>query len=68
MSRIETREFAMEFLFQSFFRNDPVADQLDLFKENHPELAGDESFFLEIVYGIINKRDEIDELFTPFLK
>ena len=68
MSRIETRECAMEFLFQSFFRNDPVADQLDLFKENHPELAGDESYFLEIVYGIINKRDEIDELFTPFLK
>jgi N utilization substance protein B len=68
MSRIETRELAMEFLFQGFFRTDPVAEQLDLFKENNPDLAGDESYFLEIVYGVFNKRDEIDAKFAPFLK
>ena len=68
MSRIETRECAMEFLFQCFFRNDPVADQLDIFKENHPELAGDETYFVDIVYGVINSRDELDEKFVPFLK
>ena len=68
MSRIETRELAMEFLFQSFFRNDPVAGQIDLFKENNPELAGDESYFIDLIYGVINMRDEIDELFAPFLK
>ena len=68
MSRIETREHALELLFQCFFRNDPVAGQIDLFKENNPDLAGDETYFLEIVYGVINKRDEIDALYAPFLK
>ena len=68
MSRIETRECAMEFLFQCNFRNDPVADQIDLFKENHPELSGDETYFIDMVYGVFNKRDEIDSLFVPFLK
>lgn len=68
MSRIETRELAMEFLFQCFFRNDPVADQIDLFKENNPEMTGEESYFIDVVYGVINKRDEIDSLFVPFLK
>ena len=68
MSRIETREHALELLFQCFFRNDPVADQIDLFKENNPDLAGDETYFIEIVYGVINKREEIDALFEPFLK
>ena len=64
MSRIETREHALELLFQCFFRNDPVAGQIDLFKENNPDLAGDEEYFIEIVYGVINKRDEIDERFA----
>ena len=68
MSRIETRELAMEFLFQCFFRNDPVADQIDMFKENNPELSGDETYFIDTVYGVFNKRDEIDGLFAPFLK
>ena len=67
MSRIETREHALELLFQCFFRNDPVAGQIDLFKENNPELAGDETYFIEIVYGVINKRAEIDEKIAPFL-
>jgi N utilization substance protein B len=58
----------LELLFQCFFRNDPVAGQIDLFKENNPDLAGDETYFLEIVYGVINKRDEIDALYAPFLK
>ena len=69
MSRIETREHAFELLFQCFFRNDPIAGQIDLFKENNAEdLEGDETYFLEIVYGVFNKRDEIDALFEPFLK
>ena len=68
MSRIETRELAMEFLFQCFFRNDPIAGQIDVFKENHPELAGDETYFIDMVYGVVNKRGEIDSLFEPFLK
>ena len=71
MSRIETREQAMQLLFQIGFRNSPISEQIDIFKENHPELAEDpenEAYFLDVVYGVINSRDELDEKFVPFLK
>jgi N utilization substance protein B len=68
MSRIETREHAMELLFQIGFRNDPISDQIDLFKEAYPDVTDDEDYFLDIVYGVINSRDELDMKFVPFLK
>ena len=68
MSRIETREHALEFLFQTGFRNDPVSDQIELFRETYPDITEDEPYFLDIVYGVINSRDELDEKFVPFLK
>ena len=68
MSRIETREHAMELLFQIGFRNDPISNQIETFKENFPEVIDDEAYFLDIVYGVINSRDELDEKFVPFLK
>jgi len=71
MSRIETREHAMQLLFQIGFRNSPISEQIDIFKENHPELAEDpenEAYFLDVVYGVINSRHELDEKFVPFLK
>ncbi len=68
MSRIETREHAMELLFQTGFRSDPVSEQIDLFKEAYPEVTEDEDYFLDIVYGVINSRNELDEKFVPFLK
>ena len=68
MSRIETREHAMELLFQIGFRNDPISNQIETFKENFPEVIEDEAYFLDIVYGVINSRNELDEKFVPFLK
>ena len=68
MSRIETREHAMELLFQIGFRNDPISNQIETFKENFPEVIEDEAYFLDIVYGVINSRHELDEKFVPFLK
>ena len=68
MSRIETREHAMEFLFQSGFRNDPVSEQINLFREANPDIIEDEAYFLDVVYGVINNRDELDSKFVPFLK
>lgn len=68
MSRIETREQAMQLLFQIGFRNDPISNQIETFKENFPEVIEDEAYFLDIVYGVINSRDELDEKFVPFLK
>ena len=68
MSRIETREHALELLFQIGFRNDPVSEQINLFRETNPDIIEDEPYFLDIVYGVINSRDELDEKFVPFLK
>ena len=68
MSRIETREHAMELLFQTGFRNDPISEQIDLFRETYPEIIEDEDYFLDIVYGVINSRDDLDAKFVPFLK
>ena len=68
MSRIETREHALEMLFQIGFRNDPVSDQINLFRETNPDIVEDEPYFLDIVYGVINSREELDEKFVPFLK
>ena len=68
MSRIETREHALELLFQIGFRNDPVSDQINLFRETNPDIVEDEAYFLDVVYGVINNRDELDEKFVPFLK
>ena len=44
MSRIETREHAMELLFQIGFRNDPISEQIDLFREAYPEVTEDEDY------------------------
>lgn len=68
MSRIETREQVMKLLFQIGFREDPISEQIDVFKEEYPEVKEDEEYFLDIVYGVINSRNELDEKFVPFLK
>ena len=68
MSRIETREHALELLFQIGFRNDPISEQINLFRETNPDIIEDEAYFLDIVYGVINSRDELDEKFVPFLQ
>ena len=67
MSRIETREHVMMFLFQASFRTDPVAGQLEMFKEDYPEVNDDPVDFVDMVYGVINRRAEIDEKIAPFL-
>ena len=68
MSRSETRENALLFMFQSYFRTDPVAGQLEMFKELYPDVTGDAVYFTDIVYGVTIKRKEIDDKFVPFLK
>ena len=68
MSRIETREHAMELLFQIGFRNDPISEQITMFREVYPDIAEDESYFLDVVYGVINSREDLDSKFVPFLK
>ena len=68
MSRIETREHAMELLFQAGFRTDPVSEQIEMFRDLYPEIKEDEQYFLDLVYGVINNRDELDGKFVPFLK
>jgi len=76
MSRIETREQAFRFLFQYGFRTDPVAEQMEIFKdmlrqenesEENKDIEVDFVYFTDLVYGVINYRDTIDSKFVPFL-
>ena len=42
--------------------------QVDRSEKVEPEVLEDEPYFLDIVYGVINSRNELDEKFVPFLK
>ena len=55
-------------MFQSYFRTDPVGVSSEMFKELYPDVTGDAVYFTDIVYGVTNKRKEIDDKFVPFLK
>ena len=68
MSRREAREAAFTFLYQLDFRNEPVAEQKEMFLELHPLEEEDLPFFNMIVDGVYAEREELDEAYTPFLK
>ena len=67
MSRIETREAVVRFVYQNAFRKESVEDQIALFIDNYPELEEDRDFFLEMVFGILNEQEDLDERISKFL-
>ncbi len=68
MSRIETREAAVVFIYQSGFREKTENEDVNFFLENNPSVTDDEEYFLKVVHGVLDNREEIDALITPFLK
>ena len=68
MSRIETREKLMHFIYQTPYHIEPVASQLEKFKLENPLIDEDYDYFFKAATGILNNRDAIDEKFTGFLK
>jgi len=68
MSRIETREKVFEFIFQTQFRDDPYESYLMLYRQMNPEVDEDKEYFLGTVSGILDNREDIDNLFAKYLR
>ncbi|MBR6959488.1 MAG: transcription antitermination factor NusB [Clostridiales bacterium] len=69
--RIKTREAALLFIYQSYYRKEDYLTQLQIFREN-PEyneiLDNDIDYFMLLTKGIIDNRESIDSEYSPFLK
>ncbi len=67
MSRIETREAVVFFVYQYEFRSESIEDQIKIYVENNSELEEDLDYFRSTVTGIINNRESLDESITKYL-
>ncbi|MBR6880068.1 MAG: transcription antitermination factor NusB [Clostridiales bacterium] len=68
MSRIETRESAVFFIYQTEFRTESLEDQIDIFSANTPSVDDDREYFTGLCLGVMGKREELDEKISGFLK
>ncbi len=68
MSRIETREAVVFFVYQHDFRLEDIADQINMFVENNPGVEEDINYFKSTVVGILEMRDKLDEIISSYLK
>jgi len=68
MSRREARDAALAFLFQQDFREDPIEQQRELYLSAHPLEDEDISFFDALVNGVREKKEELDAVYSKYLK
>ncbi|MBO7424354.1 MAG: transcription antitermination factor NusB [Clostridiales bacterium] len=68
MSRIETRESAVIFVYQSTFKDISYEEQLDQYIALNEELLDDIEYFKTVTSGVIEKKEELDEKISKFLK
>lgn len=68
MSRIETRESLVAFIYQTEFRTEDIEEQIKLYIDNNPEIEEDREYFFTLALGIIDNRDSIDAEISKFLK
>ncbi len=68
MSRIETRESIVFFVYQSTFRSEPVEDQMKIFIDENPHVEEDKAFFMSEALGVLDNKDAIDEKISQYLK
>lgn len=68
MSRIETRESIVFFIYQTDFRKEEISEQMRLFVEENPDVEEDIDFFREVASGVVEKKDELDQRISGFLK
>ncbi len=67
MSRIETRESAVIFIYQSTFKDISYEEQLDQYIALNEELLDDIEYFKNVTSGVISKKQELDDLISKFL-
>ena len=68
MSRREAREAAFAFLYQLEFRDEPIERQRVQYLEQHPLAEEDLPYFELITDGVSEKKDQLDEEYTKYLK
>ena len=68
MSRIETREAAVFFIYQTDFRSEDLEDQIRIYIESNPSVEDDKDYFFSTVMGVMDNRESIDAKITSFLK
>lgn len=68
MSRIETREAVVFFVYQYEFRYEDIDKQIDIYVDSHEDLKEDMEYFSSTVKGIISNRQTLDESITKYLK
>lgn len=68
MSRIETREAVVFFVYQFDFRSETVDEQISIFVDSHEDIKDDLEYFRSTVTGIITNRDKLDESISAYLK
>lgn len=68
MSRIETREHVLKFLYQNNFRKEELNIQMEDFKTRFTEVEDDYDYFSSVVKGLIESKEDIDSKIIPFLK
>jgi N utilization substance protein B len=63
LSRRITRENAMKLLYQIQLRDDDIEEQIRMFLEENEDLENlDREFFLDVIHGVIDHKEEIDNL------
>ncbi len=68
MSRREAREAAFAFLYQIDFRKEPVSDLKKFYLEKYPLDDEDLPYFNMLVDGVCEKADELDAVYSKYLK
>lgn len=68
MSRIETREAVVFFVYQFDFRSETIDEQISIYINSNEELKDDIDYFTNTVKGIVANRDSLDESISKYLK
>lgn len=68
MSRREARVAAFELLYQLGFRNEPLEEQKKMYLEVHPLEDADVAYFDAIVDGVSKEQEELDTIYSKYLK
>ncbi|MCQ2528180.1 MAG: transcription antitermination factor NusB [Saccharofermentans sp.] len=68
MSRIETREAVVFFVYQHDFRIESLEEQLSIYMEVNPQIEDDKEYFLNTARGVVLNRESLDEDISKYLK
>ena len=62
MNRKLAREMAVCFLFQIEFQKENIKEQVEDFLDSYGDVKYDKDYFLEVINGVMNSLNEIDEI------